>query len=394
MGKYNFDEVIDRKGTYASKWENMPGIETTDGIPLWVADMDFQCSDAIIKALHERVDKRIFGYTVYDNADLKNAVSGWYKKKYGWSVKTEDIFYCPGVVPAFTFLCLALTNEGDGVIIQPPVYHPFRMGLEATKREVVNNPLIYNEADACYTINYDDLDKKLAEPKNKGMILCHPHNPVGRVWTEEELKKVIAIAKKYGKWIISDEIHADIIRKGTKFAPIATIAGDYADEIMTLTAPSKAFNMAGLKMSNLVITKKEYQEKYMDMAAKQLHVTGVSPLAIAATVAAYTADDPWLEEVNDYIDANVAYCMEFFAKEMPKAKPINIEGTYLFWVDLSAYAESTEELDRIIKKEARVALNNGIMFGEGGDGFQRLNVACPRSFIVEGLKRIKEVLVK
>ena len=393
MGKYNFDKVIDRKGTYASKWENMPGIEGTDGIPLWVADMDFQCSDAIVKALHERVDRQIFGYTLYDNDDLKNAVSGWYKKKYNWNVKHEDIFYSPGVVPAFTFLCLALTGEGDGIIIQPPVYHPFRMGIEATKREVVNNPLVFDKEKAYYTMDFEDLDKKFADPKNKGMILCHPHNPVGRIWTEEELKKVIAIAKKYGKWIISDEIHADIAPNSANVLPVVTYAGDYADEIMTLTAPSKAFNMAGLKMSNLVITKPEYQEKYLDMAQKQLHVLGVSPLAIAATIAAYTENDPWLEEVNDYIEANSKFVYDFFKKELPKSNPVKMESTYLAWVDLSAYASSTEELDEKIKKEARVALNNGIMFGEGGDGFQRINLACPRSLLEEGLKRIKEALV-
>ena len=391
MGKYNFDKLIDRKGTYASKWENMPGIDSPDGLPLWVADMDFPCSDDIIKAVHERVDRLIFGYTIYDNADLKSAVTGWYKKRYDWNVKAEDVFYCPGVVPAFTFLCLALTGEGDGIIIQPPVYHPFRMGIEAIKRTVANSPLIYNKADACYTMDFDDLDKKFADPNNKGMILCHPHNPVGRVWTEEELKKVVAIAKKHGKWIISDEIHADIVRKHINFKPLVMYAGDYVDEIMTLTAPSKAFNMAGLKMSNLVITKKEYQDKYTDMAAKQLHVTGVSPLAIAATIAAYTKSEDWLNEMNDYVDANVAYAMEFFKKELPKANPINIEGTYLFWVDLSAYG-TQEELDEAIKKKARVAFNTGGMFGEGGEGFQRINVACPRSILVEALDRIKEAL--
>ncbi|MCL2564630.1 MAG: pyridoxal phosphate-dependent aminotransferase [Defluviitaleaceae bacterium] len=391
MGKYDFDTLINRKGTYATKWDRMPEGNDKDALPLWVADMDFPTAEPILKAIHDRVDKGAFGYTYYGD-EAKNAVTGWYLKRYGWQVENKDVFFCPGILPGIALLLNILSNEGDGIVIQPPVYHLFALKVKNNNRKVVNNPLIYKNGR--YEMDYDDLDKKLTDPNNKGLLFCTPHNPSGRVWSEEELKKVVEIAKKHKKWIISDEIHADTVRKGIAFTPAAKLAGDYVDEIITLTAPSKAFNIAGLKISNLVITKKEYQDIYNYWVNDKLHIGGVNPLAMAANIAAYTEGEEWLEEANAYIDGNVDYCMEFFKKELPKSTPVYIEGTYLFWVDLNNYESDPKELERIMKQEAKVALNDGHIFGQEGNGFQRINLACPRPLLVECLNRMKDALVK
>lgn len=389
--KYDFDKIIGRKGSFSVKWDMPPAPYPKDSLPLWVADMDFQCAKPIVDALHKRVDELIYGYTYYDSAELKNTVTGWYKKRYEWDVPAEDIFFSPGVVPAVALLINILSEEGDGIVIQRPVYYPFTFKIEHNNRKVVNNPLIYK--DGKYTMDYEDLERKLSAPENKGLVLCSPHNPVGRLWTEEELKKVIDIAKKYNKWIISDEIHADLIRKGLKFIPLSKIAGDYKDQIITCTAPSKTFNLAGFHMSNLVIHSEKYKKAYLDILNNKLSVGGVNPLGVSAMIAAYTEGEEWLDQVIDYIDANVDYCMDFFKKELPKSVPIYIEATYLFWVDLSAYCKDPKALEEKMVK-AKVALDEGYIFGEEGIGFERINVACPRSILADCLNRMKDVLLE
>lgn len=389
--KYDFDKIIERKGSFSVKWDMPPAPYPKDSLPLWVADMDFQCAKPIVDALHKRVDELIYGYTYYDSTELKNTVTGWYKKRYEWDVPAEDIFFSPGVVPAVALLINILSEEGDGIVIQRPVYYPFTFKIEHNNRKVVNNPLIYK--DGKYTMDYEDLERKLSAPENKGLVLCSPHNPVGRLWTEEELKKVIDIAKKYNKWIISDEIHADLIRKGLKFIPLSKIAGDYKDQIITCTAPSKTFNLAGFHMSNLVIHSEEYKKAYLDILNNKLSVGGVNPLGVSAMIAAYTEGEEWLDQVIDYIDANVDYCMDFFKKELPKSVPIYIEATYLFWVDLSAYCKDPKALEEKMVK-AKVALDEGYIFGEEGIGFERINVACPRSILADCLNRMKDVLLE
>jgi len=390
MKKYNFDQIVDRKGTYSSKWEHTPPGNAPDALPFWVADMDFPAADPIIEALHARVDRLVFGYTAFDK-EIKDAVTGWFKKRYDWHVDNKNVLFCPGLVTGIAIMVNMLSEEGDGIIIQPPVYHLFAMKIESNNRKVVNNPLILK--DGRYEIDFEDLEAKFADPKNKGLMLCSPHNPSGRVFSEEELKKTVALAKKYGKWIVSDEIHADTVRKGITFIPCAKIAGDYSSEIITLTAPSKAFNIAGLKVSNIIIEKEEYKKLFNNLVTDKLHISGINPLSAAATIAAYTKGEEWLEQVNDYIDGNVDFCMEFFKKELPKSRPIYIEGTYLFWVDLSAYEPDHEKLEQLMK-EAKIALNDGYIFGDEGKGFERINLACPRSMLEEGVKRMRDALLK
>jgi len=390
MKKYNFDQPTDRSGTYSVKWEHLPPGNDPDALPFWVADMDFPAADPIIEALHERVDKLIFGYTAFDK-EIKDAVTGWFAKRYDWHVDNKDVLFCPGLVTGIAIMLNILSEEGDGIIIQPPVYHLFAMKIRNNNRKVVNNPLILKEGR--YEIDFVDLEAKFADPHNKGLMLCNPHNPSGRVFSMDELAKIVMLAKKYGKWIVSDEIHADTVRRGVKFTPCAKVAGDYAEEVITLTAPSKAFNIAGLKVSNIVIHKDEYKKRYNDLVNDKLHISGINPLSAAATIAAYTKGEEWLEQINDYIDGNVDLCMEFFTKELPESRPIYIEGTYLFWVDLSAYEPDHEKLSQLMK-EAKVALNDGYIFGEEGKGFERINLACPRQVVKEGLGRMKAALLK
>ena len=388
--KYNFDEVIDRSGTYAVKLEAMPQGAPKDALPVWVADMDFPCAEPIIKALHERVDRRIFGYTMYGSDDVKDVVTGWFRKRFGWEVAREDLVFSPGVVPALAYLIQLLTKEGDGVIIQRPVYHPFANKLLGHRRRIANNALIYE--NGAYRMDYADLEAKLAEENNKGLILCSPHNPVGRVWTEEELRRVVDLAKRYGKWIISDEIHSDLVRKGVTHHPLLKVAPDYADHIIVCTAPSKTFNLAGMQLSNLVIPNKEWQKQWTEGMNGSCFLSSPSPFGIAALIAAYTEGEEWLEQVRDYIDGNIQYVKDYVKEHFPKAHVVDTEGTYLVWIDFNGYEKDPKRLEACMQKEGKIAFDEGYIFGEEGSGFERLNVATPRKNVEECMRRIGNAL--
>lgn len=383
---YDFDEIIDRQNTFTLKHEGMPKGVPADSLPLWVADMDFPCAAPILEALHQRVDRQIFGYTLYEQGEIKAVVKDWFAKRYHWEVDCEDIFFSPGVVPAIAFLTNMLTNEGDGILIQRPVYYPFAGKIEANRRKVVSSALKYTNGR--YEMDYDDLDKKLAVPSTKGMILCSPHNPVGRVWTEEELLQVVALCKKHGKWIISDEIHADLLRKGVRHTPIAKLAGDYKDQIITCTAPSKTFNLAGMQLSNIVIHNPEYKALWNSIVADKFSLGLPNPMSVTAMMAAYTHGEEWLEQVNTYIDENIRFCTRFFEEKMPKARVVYPEGTYLLWVDFSAYFDDYKALEDLMLHKAKVALDEGYIFGDEGRLFERINVATPRSILEDCLTRI------
>lgn len=388
--KYNFDEIISRDETYSVKFDALPAGCTADALPLWVADMDFPCAQPIIDALHKRIDRQIFGYTLYNTKPLKDSVQSWFKRRYDWDVQQEDIFFSPGVVPALAFLINALTQPNDGIIIQRPVYHPFANKIKSSGRKLVNNSLLYQDGE--YTMDYADLEEKLSNPENKGIILCSPHNPVGRVWTEEELRKVVDIAKKYDKWIIADEIHMDLTRKGVVHTPLLKIALDYAEKIISCTAPSKTFNLAGMQISNIVIPNKEWQKMWLDVIDSELSLNSASPFGIEATIAAYNDSEDWLEQVQDYLDENIQFTQDFIAQNLPKAYIPKIEGTYLVWLDLNAYESDPKKLQTLLQKEAHLALNDGFIFGEEGNGFQRINVATPRKNVEECMNRIKKAI--
>ena len=304
---------------------------------------------------------------------------------------SEDIFFSPGVVPAISFLIQALTNEGDGIIIQQPVYYPFGSKILGNRRVISSNSLLYSEG-AC-TIDFADLEAKFADPSNKGLILCSPHNPAGRVWTLKELRQIVDIAKKHGKWIISDEILADLVRKGVTHTPLLKTAPDYVDHIAVYTAPSKTFNLAGVQLSNIIIPNKEWQKKWADIVDEKLSVSPPNPFAIVATIAAYTEGEEWLEQAMDYIDENIRYVEEFVKKHLPKAHVAKAEGTYLVWIDFTDYEADPKKLEFLMQHKARVALDEGYIFGHEGSGFERINVATPHCNIEECMKRIKETIV-
>ena len=386
--KYNFDEVIDRSANRAAKYdERIKKFGTDHVIPLWVADMDFPCAEPIIKALHERIDRKIFGYTVYDTDECLGAVTDWFKKRYGWEEKKENLLFSPGIVSAYAVLLNILTEEGDGVVVQRPIYYPFMMKAKSNNRVIVDNPLIYEKGN--YKMDFEDLDAKMADPKNKVLVFCSPHNPTGRVWTEEEIRTVVDICKKYDKWIICDEIHCDLLRSGVVFHPMLKVAPDYAERIAVCTAPSKTFNLAGMKTSNIIIRNEELKKKWNDFIGNKLSMNGASTLGLTAMVAAYREGEEWLEQVKEYLDGNFAYIDSFLKEHLPKAHLVPAEGTYLAWIDFNGYVNGDEKrLEELMQKKAKVALDEGYIFGDAGKGFERINVASPRSVIAECMERI------
>lgn len=393
MGKYNFDKVVDRIDTDSVKWDfrtNCSPKAQKDGLPLWIADMDFECADPIIKALHHRVDHKIFGYSSNNSDKYFDAFCNWYKRRFDWDIDRKSVVFSPGVVPAIALLVRVLTKPSEGVIIQRPVYYPFTNKIENNDRKVINNSLIYEQGT--YKMDYEDLNKKASDPNNKVLILCSPHNPVGRVWSEEELKRVVEICKKHEVWIVADEIHLDLIRKGVKHTPLQLLCSDYKDKIVTCVAPSKSFNLAGMQLSNIIINNAELRKEYQHEIVATGGVSYPNPFAIVSAIAAYNESEDWLDELNDYLDKNVEFIKEFLLKNIPKAKLIYPEGTYLVWIDLNAYGLNEIELEDLMFKKANVLLDEGYIFGKEGIGFERINAACPRSILKECLERIKKAL--
>jgi len=387
-----FDRIIPRTGTHSVKWEFIPpvgGEGNTELLPLWIADMDFPCAEPILRALHARVDQKIFGYSRAHSENYLKAVQGWFERHHLWHFDLEDIHPAPGVVPALAILIKSLTRPGDGVIIQKPVYYPFMMVIENNNRRILNNALI--EKDGGYKMDFDDLEEKASRPDTTLMILCSPHNPVGRVWKEDELRKLGEICLANDVIIVSDEIHCDLLRDHVTHIPLAKIIPD--ERIITCTSASKSFNLAGLQTSNIIIKSGVLRHKWSTEMMKKSGLMGSNPFGIVATEAAYTKGESWLTQVNRYIDDNLKYVGEFLDRHLKNARYIIPEGTYLAWVDFRPYNFSANQLEEMIRKKAGVVLDEGYIFGDEGAGFERINVACPRSILHECLVRIKNVLL-
>lgn len=387
--KYDFDRIIDRTGTNSEKWDCVkryfPNAKE-DALPLWVADMDFACAKPIQEALHARIDKEIYGYTDPDDRDYKEAVHGWFQRRFDWDLDIEDIVYSPGVVPALSYLIQILSKEGQGIILQEPVYHPFARTIQFLGREPLRNQLV--NADGIYEIDFVDLEHKMQDANTAGMILCSPHNPVGRVWREDELKRIVELAVSYDKWIISDEIHCDIVRNNQTHIPLMKLCPEAQDRIIVCTAPSKSFNLAGLKNSNIIIHNPEYKKLWKKEIMEKQCIHEPNGFSHVATIAAYRDSEDWLDQVNAYIDANIAYASEMLSQQLPKAIVSPCEGTYLMWVDMRAYCKNEKELEERMQKEAGVLLDEGYIFGASGAGFERINCACPRNILQDALERI------
>ena len=389
--KYNFDEIISRKGTHSIKWgagELLKAFGITERfdeetIALWVADMDFQCPQPVLDALHERVDTKMFGYSSHNaTSEYNEAVQGWFKRRHNWDISAEAIVYSPGTVHALAVAIKAFTKEGEGVIIQRPVYAPFTSSIEGNQRVVVNNSLIRN--DGYYTIDFDDLEAKAKDPNNTMFILCNPHNPVGRVFTKDELTRMAEICFANDVLIVADEIHGDLVRKGVTHHPLSTLVDP--KRIIACTATNKTFNMAGLHASNIIIEDEEMRKKFTG----ELGFTLPTPFTITAIIAAYNEGEEWLEQVNEYIDGNLNFMRDFLAEHMPQVKVTIPEGTYIAWLDFSGYGLDPKEVHDRIYNRANVVLEDGSMFGEEGSDFQRICTPSPRPILQEALQRIAD----
>ncbi|MCP5156419.1 MAG: pyridoxal phosphate-dependent aminotransferase [Ectothiorhodospiraceae bacterium] len=397
----DLDREIDRHGTNSVKWEFLvrQGQAThwdrtrrelgeDRVLPMWVADMDFAAPQAVLDALHARIDHGILGYAAA-TPDYFESVAGWMQRRHGWSVAPEWIVPAPGIVPALHLIVRRFTAPGDKVLIQRPVYHPFTNAVVNNAREVVANPLI--ETDGGYRMDLDDLEAKAADPAVKLAILCSPHNPVGRVWTREELRRFGEICARHGVLVVSDEIHHDLVLPGHRFVPWGTLGDDLASRAIVCTAPSKTFNLAGLKTSNLVIPDPELRQE-MQAEIRGVGLFGMSPLGIVATKAAYDHGAPWLEQVLAYVAGNVEHVERFVHERIPGLRVVRPEGTYLVWIDCRGLGLASADLDALFMERARIYVDEGHIFGPEGDGFMRLNVACPRSIVDDALERLRRAV--
>ncbi len=378
--RYNFDEEISRRNTNCIKWDASADPEM---LPMWVADMDFRTAPPVIEALQKRVAHGIFGYTRVPD-EYYEATIGWLSRRHGLEVKKDWFIYTSGVVPAISAIIKAMTVPGDKVIVQTPVYNCFFSSIRNNGCEIVSNPLVYE--NRTYHINYEDLEAKAADPYAKVMILCNPHNPAGRVWTREELERVGEICIRHGVLVISDEIHCELVYPGHKHLPFASISENFLKHSVTCISPSKAFNIAGLQIANIIAADDGIRRR-IDRAINVNEVCDVNPFGVAATIAAYNEGEEWLGQLIEYIEGNYRY-MERFCNEHLPDFPLNVlEGTYLVWMDCTALHIPSEELEHSLQSEEKLWLNAGVMYGKDGDNFMRWNIACPRASLQEGLNR-------
>lgn len=386
--KYNFDQIYKRENTGSVKWDlRKPLYGSDEVIPLWVADMDFACPPPVMEALQQRLEHPIFGYSI-QTAEYNRAVTGWLERRFGWKTPEDSVIFCPGVVPALNFVIKAFTQPGERVIIQSPVYHIFHKAIINNERVIADNPLVYEEGR--YKIDFDHLES-LAGADTKLMLLCSPHNPVGRVWTKDELLKIADFCRRHNILLVSDEIHADLIYPGYRHTPMASLSPEIAGSIITCTAPSKTFNLAGLQTANVIIENEDLKKSFKFELEKS-GIFGPSPLGAAALIAAYTKCEDWLEQLMLYLEANLNYLADYVKRELPQLDVVKAEATYLIWIDCRRLNMSKAELKRFMREEAKLAIEEGYIFGRPGKGFIRVNIACPRPILAEAMGRLKGAL--
>lgn len=384
---YSFDELTERRGTNSYKWDKP---EDADVIPMWVADMDFRVAPAISAALAKRVSHGIFGYTLVPDA-YYDAITRWFKHRHDWEIDKDWIIYTSGVVPAVSAIIKALTVEGDKVIVQTPVYNCFFSSIKNNGCEVLENPLTYN--DGIYTMDFDDLERKAADSKAKLMLLCNPHNPTGRVWTREELLHLNDICMRNGVMVLADEIHCELVYGNHRYVPFATVSKECMDNSIVCNSPSKAFNIAGLQIANIISNNPAIRRR-IDRAININEVCDVNPFGVDALMAAYNYSEDWLDELCRYIKGNYDALCNYIASMLPILRVTPLEGTYLVWIDCTSLNTTSNELTGLLLNEAKVMVNSGTMYGTAGEGFIRINIACPRSRMMEALQRIAGVVIK
>lgn len=383
---YNFDEKINREGTESVKYDLRNNVfGKADVIPMWVADMDFRTPDFIREAVIERAKYDVYGYTFREDAYFE-AIAAWIRRRHQWDVRKEWMTYTPGVVAAFNMAVLGLTKEGDEVIIQPPVYPPFFHAVESHGRKLVTNPLI--DTDDGFIMDYELLEKQAKTAKM--LILSNPHNPVGRCWTRDELKRLGYICMRNNVLVFSDEIHCDLVLPGHKHVPFASVCEEFAQHSLTAHAASKTFNLAGMATSTIIVPNEELRKTYVNFVeSTEIHLGNI--FGKIATKTAMEKGEEWLQQLLVYIQGNIDYVVDYINKELPKIRVHKAEATYMLWLDFSAYNLDNKELNHKMIFEAGLGLNNGKEFGKQGEKCLRINLACPRSVVAEAMKRIKEV---
>ncbi|MCL1959002.1 MAG: pyridoxal phosphate-dependent aminotransferase [Spirochaetes bacterium] len=385
--KYNFDRVIDRSNSYSIKYEPLWRGKPADVLPLWVADMDFAAPPCVQKALISRAKHGIFGYSEPDAAYF-DVMRKWFEKRFNWPVLSDWLTITPGVVNALYIAVRSLTEPGDGIVIQQPVYYPFESSIRKTGRQLLINELVYS--DGRYSIDFQDFEEKIKQAKL--FIMCNPHNPVGRVWNADELIRMGEICLRHGVTVIADEIHEDFIFAGHRHIVFAALNDDFANVTVTCTSPSKTFNLAGLLHANIFISNKELREKFKEEYARSgLSQPGV--MGLIACKAAYEDGAQWLEQLLDYLSGNILFLKTYLTQHIPNVKLIEPEGTYLAWLDCNELGISAQKLDEALTHKSKLWLSSGSSFGKGGKGFERMNAACPRSVLHNALERLKDLKI-
>ena len=387
----DFDRPIDRNEYPTLKWSKPLLIEhfgREDVLPLWVADMDFLAPPAVIDSLLQRAEHGVFGYE-YKADGYWDALVNWYANRHQWSIDQTQVESCPSVLNAIAVLINQHSEEGDGIIIQPPVFFEFRMVIRSNGRRIVKNPLKVDNGR--YQMDFADLEEKAADPKTKMMIICNPHNPIGRVWTREELARAGEICRRHSVLIISDEIHGDIVYGSNRYTPFISISDELAQGAFTCLSPAKTFNIAGMVDAIAVIPNEEYRQAFHDFAHRfQTNKTNV--FASAAVEAAYSTGGEWLDDLLAYLESNVSFLRSYLDDSLPQVKLVEPEGTYLVWLDFRQLGLKAKELEKFLAQEARLALNPGHWFGREGAGYARMNIACPQTTLSEAMSRLTNAI--
>jgi cystathionine beta-lyase len=386
--KYNFDEIIDRKNTSCVKWDFAEQyFEANDILPMWVADMDFKTPDFIVDAVKKRAAHEIYGYTVRPESYYKSMIK-WIAKKHNWKIEKDWIIFSPGIVPAVNMAVLAYTKPGDKIVVQPPVYFPFFSAVKDNGRQLVYNQLKLENGR--YNMDFDDLESKI-DNRTKMIIISNPHNPGGSAWTNDELSKLGEICIKHNIILISDEIHSDLVIPPFKHTVAANISEEIAGVTVSMMAPSKTFNLAGMASSSVIISNPKLRNDFQ-VFIDRVHVGMGNLFGMVASEAAYTHGEEWLHQMLDYVKGNLDYMEDFIKTNIPQLKMIRPEATYLVWLDFLELGFSNEDLKAFVLQKAKLGLNDGSVFGPGGEGFQRINVACPRAYLVEAMNRLKKAV--
>ncbi|WP_316675918.1 MalY/PatB family protein [uncultured Tolumonas sp.] len=380
---FNFDNIITRRNSGSYKWDST---DDPKSLPMWVADMDFKTAPVIIDALEQRVRHGIFGYTKKVPDEYFSATQTWFATRHRFDIHREWILYTSGVVPALSAILRAVTAPGDKVLIQTPVYNCFYSSIRNMGCEFLENPLI--QIDGRFEMDFTDLEQKAALPGVKVLLLCNPHNPVGRAWTANELRRLGEICQRHHVLVISDEIHCDLVFPHHQHQPYATLGADFLAQSITCLSPSKTFNIAGLQIANIVVSDPALRRQ-VDKALNIHEVCDVNPFGVTATIAAYTKGAEWLEALRDYLYENYQLVSNFLNKELPELKLTKQDATYLAWIDCRALNIKSTMIAEHLSEEVHLLINEGTLYGEAGEGFIRLNIACPRQILTEGLIRLK-----